>query len=484
VRISQNGNTANNGFHNALILGDSPQIEIVGRTSTAGIRHAFSQPAWDIFQNKIPKSSTFPRWTGQQRKVNKLVTTSTLFPNSLITSHNSRLDTNSYNRLVEESNGSFAPDSDLNQLIDIDQLANQVQTFGSKFSRFAHNIVSQIRVLQVRPYLGVRSKVFENSRSEIHITIGNSIPRISPVQSAITQSIVMEHGQVRWIYDGSSDESFSRDEFKSLCLNAKHIWITNVDERTLNIAEELFHERWSVLPHPYVLDQQAPYDVSSSPRLEICHDLKADFLLFSASSLSIDGDQKKGTPKLLKAVHELKNTHGISIGLVLVNWGNDAPAIYALIRSLGISDQCRFVQPMPRIALQKFMGHFDLVADQFDHDAFGALTIRALEQGVPLLSRRIGDLASEYIGRRPPVLHASNEDEIVLQIRYCIEKQSNMGRDSYLQEFRSQARNWVTERHHHSFTRVLQEERYMQLMSSEIVNAIPGRWGQIPDWHQ
>jgi len=484
MRISQNGNTANNGFHNALILGDSPKIEIVGRTSTAGIRHAFSQPAWDVSPIVVDSSHSMPRCTAQQRKVNKFVTTSALFPNSLITSHNSRLNTDSYNRLVEELNGSFVLDSRPNQLIDIDQLVNQVQTFGSKFSRLAQNIVSKIRGLQIKKYLGVRSKVFENSRSEIHITVGNSIPRISPAQSATTQSIVMEHGQIRWIYDGSNDESALRDKFKSLCLGAKHIWVTNVDARTLNIAEELFHGRWSVLPHPYVLDPLAPYDVQSSSRLVLHHNLNADFLLFSASSLSIAGDQKKGTPKLLKALHELKSTHGVRIGLVLVNWGNDAPSIYALIKSLGISDQCKFVQPMPRIPLQKFMGLFDLVADQFDYDAFGGLTIRALEQGVPLLSRQIGDLAAEYIGRRPPVLHASSEDEIVAQILNCVEKQSNMGRDSYLQEFRSQARNWVTERHHHSFTRILQEERYVQLMNSEIVDALPGRWGQIPNWHQ
>jgi hypothetical protein len=165
-----------------------------------------------------------------------------------------------------------------------------------------------------------------------------------------------------------------------------------------------------------------------------------------------------------------------------VNWGQDVQKAISLIEKLGIHDQCQFIDPLPRVNLQRFMANFDLVSDQFDYDAFGGLTIRTLEQGMPLLSRSIGDEAGLLMGGKPPVLPASNVREIREQILKAMREQQALGRSIYLSQHQLRSRSWVLERHHHSFTELLQVERYQQLLQSERTPARPGRWGELPNW--
>jgi glycosyltransferase involved in cell wall biosynthesis len=204
--------------------------------------------------------------------------------------------------------------------------------------------------------------------------------------------------------------------------------------------------------------------------------------LFSPSSISIGGDQQKGTDKLLKALALIRHEDGIRVGLFLVNWGQDIQKAISLISALGIEDQCQFIDPLPRVKLQRFMANFDLISDQFDYDAFGSLTIRTLEQGMPLLSRSIGDEAGLLMGGKPPVLHASTIEEIRGQILRALSEQQTLGRKSYLSQHQVRSRSWVLERHHHSFTEQLQVERYQQLLQTERSVARPGRWGEMPNW--
>jgi hypothetical protein len=121
-------------------------------------------------------------------------------------------------------------------------------------------------------------------------------------------------------------------------------------------------------------------------------------------------------------------------------------------------------------------------ADQFEYDAFGGLTIRGLEQGMPLLSKPIGSLAVSYIGDKPPTLEASNSAEIYEQLLNAFKKSTSLGRDAYLEQYREIGRKWITERHHHEVTRRLQVQRYSELLLPTSPPANPGAWGQMPNW--
>jgi hypothetical protein len=83
VRISQNGNTANNGFHNLLILSGDSSLEMIGQPSCAGIRHAFSQPAWDVFPRVEISDPSSPIWSNEESKINRAYTSELIYPYSL-----------------------------------------------------------------------------------------------------------------------------------------------------------------------------------------------------------------------------------------------------------------------------------------------------------------------------------------------------------------------------------------------------------------
>jgi glycosyltransferase involved in cell wall biosynthesis len=482
VRISQNGNTANNGFHNLLILSGDSSVEMIGRPSCAGIRHAFSQPAWDVFPHVEISDPSSPIWSNEESIINRAYTSELIYPYSLRKPRPTESNPSQYQIDLDNSMGIRS--------YDLPESFAQVDLRKSTIEPKIRNVWvgKVIAVVHKTLFVIKRLKnVYSEQRTDaasvdVHVTFGSATPRISSRLQKQIVSVVVEHGQVRWIFDGSNSLKQQRRDFHHLCTNSDHIWITNVDERTLDIAEELFPGKWSVLPHPYVLDERAPFSEVPPHRDHLCSLVDSDFLIFSPSSISIGGDQQKGTDKLLNAIALLRHRDGIRVGLFMVSWGQDVQKACALIDRLGIQDQCRFINPLPRVGLQKFMANFDLVSDQFDYDAFGSLTIRALEQGMPLLSKPIGDRAGKLMGRKPPVLPASSVEEIREQVLKAITEQQTLGRNLYLSLHREQSRSWVTERHHHSFTERLQVERYQELIRGDINSARPGRWGELPNW--
>jgi len=482
VKISQNGNTANNGFHNLLILSNDSSMTVVGQTSLAGIYHAFSQPAWDVFPHLEIGNPILPNWSVKEAAFNSRYTCSTDYPRSISLNTETAVDLHRYQSDLDALS-KFHPHAlpDTMSTISLKDAVTGPKSRSRLISWFkasVHHYLFFAKKMKV-----VITEELSNASSvDVHITFGSAVPHISTRLQRKVVSVVVEHGQVRWIKDGPKALKQQRDDFNRLCQNSEHVWLTNVDERTLAIAKELFPEKWSVLPHPYVLDEFAPYPENPDHRNRLCAMVDSSFLLFSPSSISIGGDQQKGTDKLLKALALIRHQDGIRVGLFLVNWGQDIQKAISLISELGIEDQCQFVNPLPRVNLQRFMANFDLVSDQFDYDAFGGLTIRALEQGMPLLSKSIGDEAGMLMGGKPPVLPASNIGEIREQILGAVREQQILGRSMYLSQHQVRSRSWVLERHHHSFAEQLQVERYQQLLQPERSAARPGRWGEMPNW--
>ncbi len=480
MRVSQNGNTANNGFHNAVILGDSSFIEVIGRPSTAGINHVFSQPAWDIGNGPEFSRSLTDSWPEAGNALNAQLSDHRRFPHSVFSPQAMHMSESEYELLLNTHQTITTAETLLSQA---DFHSPSSVTLPSSSGRKLNPLVRLTAEFVYRSTgklaAGLAPTLLRNLEIDVHITIGNAWPGAFVKKSRRPLSIVIEHGQMRWLADGPSSAAEAREKFERTCERADHIWITNLDQRTLDIAQSKFPGKWGVLPHPYCLDPRAPFGEVGGVRKALLERLGADFLIFSPSSVSIGGDQRKGTDKLIRAVAELIKRDSINLGLVLVNWGENVREACALIEDLGITDKCLFAQPLPRVTLQTLMASMDLIADQFDYDAFGALTIRALEQGMPLLSKEIGPEAQSLIGSRPPVMTATTTDEIANVIDALTESHKKEGRDAFLEIHRSGARRWITEHHHHGFTRKLQEERYLQLLANQPVPMKPGRWGEL-----
>ena len=482
MRISQNGNTANNGFHNFLILGNNKSVDLIGRPSVAGIRHAFSQPIWDISPYIRRLSVNTPNWTKEEILVNELFTSTQTYPRSVKPSTENSGTINQYQSMLEKHFLSTAYQVPVS--VPVSEVANSTpdQLTDSTLFSAAQRLIQQGHFWSEKAKTNVAERMFNAQNVDVHLTFGSATPHISTQVQRKVCSVVIEHGQMRWIMDGPSSLLQQRRDFHRLCQNAQHIWLTNVDTRSVSIAKDLFPKKWAILPHPYVLDDSTPYPETPGARNHLCTLVDSDFLIFSPSSISIGGDQQKGTDKLLTAIAAIRHENGIRVGAYFVNWGQDVQKSVALISSLDIEDQCRFIEPLTRVGLQRFMSNFDIVSDQFDYDAFGGLTIRTLEQGMPLLSKPISNEAAELMGGKPPVMPASSAKEIQDQILQAISMHRALGRGRYLSHHRERSRNWLLGRHHHSSTETLQVERYQELLQPKFKPSQPGRWGEIPNW--
>lgn len=319
-----------------------------------------------------------------------------------------------------------------------------------------------------------------------HISLG-AIQAPPPAQQRKFMShVLIEHGTIRWSADPPLDsaDSQARKAYAEQCRNADHIWVTNLDTRTLELVEEYAPDRWSVLPHPYVLDPNAPYDEDVRLRANLLSDTDSEFLVLSASSMSLTGDQNKGTGKLVEAMTVLRRDFGLPIGFLMVEWGTDIDRVKRLCAESGVIENIAFVKPMSRIRMQKTMAACDVLADQFHYEAFGALSIRAWEQGMAVVSRRVSHDARPLMGEIPPVSDASTSEEIARAISDLFRRQLEVGRTAYKEQHLRASRGWLVRRHHHGITRQLQLDRYQQMLGRTPTAANPGAWGAMGDWDE
>ena len=425
MRISQNGNTANNGFHNFLILGNNDAVDLIGRPSVAGIRHAFSQPIWDISPYIRLFSASTPNWTKEETLINELFTSTHTYPRSNKQSAENSSTINQYQSMLEKH--LLCTTYQVPVSVPVSEVMSPTPAKPTSSALFSatRRLIQQGRFWSEKAKTNAAERVFNAQDVDVHLTFGSATPHISTRVQRKVCSVVIEHGQMRWIMDGPSSLHQQRRDFYRLCQNAQHIWLTNVDTRSVSIAKELFPNKWSILPHPYVLDESTPYPEVPGTRNHLCSLVNSDFLIFSPSSI---------------------------------------------------------IEPLTRVGLQRYMCNFDIVSDQFDYDAFGSLTIRTLEQGMPLLSKSINNEAAELMGGKPPVMPASSAKEIQDQILQAVSMHRTLGREKYLSHHRERSRNWLLGRHHHSFTETLQVERYQEMLQPKFKPSQPGRWGEIPNW--
>jgi len=296
-------------------------------------------------------------------------------------------------------------------------------------------------------------------------------------------NVLLEHGTVRWSSSKPTSDARERLGYQEMCKEADHIWVTNLDVKTLERVDQLAPGRWTALPHPYHLDSMAPYPERKGERTFLKGSLDAEFLIFSGSSFSFGGDQNKGTLSLLEAFRDLVHDAKVPVGLVVTRWGQDVDAANALFSKYKLQRRVMVLPPMSRVRLQQTMAACDLVSDQFYLDAFGGLAIRALEQGMPVLTRGLSEMARGVIGELPPFVSAHDNDTIKSQVASQVRLYEQIGREKYLGLHRISSRGWFLRRHHHGITRTLQEQRYAQLTTNRSAPAIPNAWALLPDWN-
>ncbi len=458
IRVRHFGNTANNAFYNARILRQYAGIESALPISMLGMGHAMSAPAWEAVDFDVPDGAWVanPEWS--------------LFPEAA------------------QVNAEY---SDLPRPSAIGDVVEPLPT-GYRFTRFLPGARRSLNAWLgsqpwARPLADYRSRqwlarrpVVPEPEGMINVLYGGDSLSWQRVQEHSARTVSFEHGTVRWVGDGDSDgQGDRRRAYREQLQASRHLWVTNLDPRTIEIAEDLMPGRWSALPHPYLPDPRVPF-AESAIRQDLLERTHSDALILLPSSQNWKKDHDKGSIKALRAFIELRRT-GWDVGLVAVEWGNQLAESKALFDSEGVSANVLWVTPMARFGLQRLMANVDLVWDQFGLEAFGGLAQRAVEQGTPLVSRGLALIGEELIGGPVPWLAAADTADIVRQTVRVLEEMGRSGRGHVIEQTQKRYRAWLLERHGAALTAALQSELYEKILdgSFESGTAVPDRWSRL-----
>ena len=499
ICVTMSGNVASNGYYNSLLLRQSDQIVLPILPVADGLQHAFSQPAWENFDLTEREIGTLvsPRWDSHHAHFNNCGVSYRSLSSEL--SALVRAKTESVTS-VDKQDVQVSPETSTA----LTKIARQIfrvspmREIGLLIFQVTDPLVQwfrlhgPIRKLTKNLVLMRRSHVtdFPNPQKPtpfgpgcvnwIHVSIGATRYPSRALRSKHLRHVLLEHGTIRWSHAPGSDfpDAQLRKRYKASLRNADHVWVTNLDQRTLDLAQSVCHEKWSALPHPYLLDPNAPYVPDAGFRETLLQLTNSEFVILSGSSLNLTGDQNKGIGVLLDAMSVIRNEMRLPVGLILVEWGNDIEAVRELCRTMHLETAVSFIPPMSRVRLMKSMAASDLVSDQFHFDAFGALSLRAWEQGMPVISRPISSYAATLIGMAPPVIGAASAEDVISGVASEFYSFESAGRSAYLERHLARSRGWFLDRHHHKISQKMQLQRYAELHLPHRPSALPDLWAQ------
>lgn len=461
VRVRHFGNTANNAYYNALLLQQFEGIESDLPIRSFGLQHAISAPAWEGLEFVVPDAEWVarPDWATIA----------------------GALDFNSEYTDFKDPDG---PDAAAPSKPNVKGVAMSVARaalnplYGRRWAQPIFNLSYRL-ILARRPTL-------PSLEGRIDLMYGaNSLIRLRVAQPS-PHLVCLEHGTVRWIGDGNREEKTLRFAYRDQVKQARHLWVTNLDPRTLEIAEDVAPGRWTALPHPFVPDRRVPFSASEVQREQLLRLTKSESLVLLPASQNWSKHHDKGSMKALLAFVELRRK-GIDVGLVAVEWGLQLAESKAYLNDAGVGENVTWVPPMARFTLQRMMANVDLVWDQFGLDAFGALALRAVEQGTPLVSRGLAPIGERLIGGPVPWKQASTTDEIVYETAGILEQMGLHGRDEVIRRTRESYRAWLFSRHSPAMTAALQRDVYEALLlgHSRSGTASPDAWSKcLPSGRQ
>jgi glycosyltransferase involved in cell wall biosynthesis len=475
MKIINSGNIANNGYYNFQILKSIPGYE--STIVDSWTNHAMSDPAWEEVDFVTPNLEFVmnPDWSrvpGAMTLQSEVV----FYPQEHIKFSLKILRT-TLRILVKTAIYLGIPAKTRN---------SAWQALLKPTADFVYAKLSKAKPTNVdKPAL-------PSKQPEEILQIIYGPPGQNALQKNARHRVLMEHGTLRWIEVGLKIDENARKEYSDLVSQCSHIWVTNLDPKTLGIASKLADKKWSAFPHPYKFDSGLDLATNRLPQIEIHDSLSRDtqskFVIFLPSSINWLPDHDKGSLEALEAFAQLRKD-GFNVGLVCVEWGRQVSEAKNFVEKNGLLKHVKWIIPQPRIELQRIMKSCDIIWDQFGEPGFGALTIKAMEVGAPLVTVGLSDEATKLIGEAPQWLSASNREEIQRQTIRVFESKFRDGWEQSRLDYGSPARSWLVRRHHQDITRLLQLQRYEQLRNFESVPpARPDAWAQLPDygtneWH-
>lgn len=455
MRVRHFGNTANNAYFNARVLKEYAGIESEPPIRMFGLRHAISAPAWEALDFEVPSANWVPHpdWS--------------LIPGAVaVNSEYTDLAVPGHVHLDVASR--FDP-----RAIAMSMARSVIEPLHGR--RWAQPIFD----LSYRWVLA-KSETVTPVEGCVDVVYGaDSLIRMKMPKTS-SQFVCLEHGTVRAIADGEREIAAFRKAYGKQVQRSRHLWVTNLDPRTLEIAEDVAPGRWSALPHPYVPDPRVPFAGSPDHRAELLRVTRSDSVVLLPSSQNWSKHHDKGSMKALRAFVDLRRS-GREVGLVAIEWGLQLAEAKAFLNREGVSANVAWVPPMARVSLQRMMADVDVVWDQFGLEAFGGLAIRTMEQGAPMISRGLAPIGEKLMGGPVPWRQAATSEDVVRETGELLDEIAERGRDLVMNEYRARGRSWLLERHSPQITARLQQEVYSGVLdgSWQAGSAAPDRWATL-----
>ncbi|MGB3909248.1 MAG: hypothetical protein WBL06_02095 [Pseudolysinimonas sp.] len=442
MRVRHFGNTANNAVHNVLLLDHFQGIESELPIRMYGIDHAISAPAWELADFDVPDAEWVakPDWT--------------LFPEAAAVNA-AYSDLPNVSLPAAGDAPSHAAASPATRLV----MAARTRLFGPlRGKAWARPLVEvrDRRALARRPVLAEQA-------GHVNVVYGSPSLILEQIPKVPSRTVCLEHGTIRWVADGSRAEKAFRDAYRQQVQRSMHLWVTNLDPRTLEVAEDLMPGRWSAFPHPFLPDPRVPFPESSTQRDALLRASRSQFLVLLPASQNWSKEHDKGSMTALRAYVELRR-RGVDVGLIAIEWGHQLAESRTYLEQAGVGANVVWLPPLARFPLQRMMANVDVVWDQFGLEVFGALALRAVEQGAPLVSSGLTRIGEQFIGGPVPWRAAGSTDEIVHETTQVLEQIARDGRASVVASTRDRYRAWLFERHPPAVTAALQHDLYAAIL--------------------
>ena len=443
MKVRHFGNTANNAFHNVQLLQRYAGIESELPFRMFGVEHAISAPAWDGVDFEVPDAAWVqdPDWSISPEAVEI----------------NRR-----YSDLPEPAERSIATDDDVATTAPHPSLSSRVDALLGARGRQAKLDLYYRQMLARRPTLDEPDDV-------VNVIYGSSSQFEMRIPSSARRVVCLEHGTVRWIGEGGRETRELQRAYRQQLKQAAIVWVTNLDLRTIELAEDVIPGRWAALPHPFMPDARVPFAGRAAHRRSLLEQTDSERLILLPASQNWSPEHDKGSIKALNAFIALRRA-GHAVGLVAAEWGLQVEESKRLFADAGVAQHVHWVAPMGRWALQRMMADVDVVWDQFGIDVFGALALRTLEQGTPLVSRGLTESGWRLMGEQVPWRRAATADEIVQATATVFTEMAECGREQVIERERQVYRAWLLVRHSPEITAELQRGVYAGLHAARYVH--------------
>lgn len=223
-----------------------------------------------------------------------------------------------------------------------------------------------------------------------------------------------EHGTLRqYIFDQTKVSIETRSAYSA----SKVILVTNQD--CIDQAFQVSGPGGSVItsPHPIKDDN-----------LKLLRDFRAEFIrarnrdtktlrILTASRLAkpSKNDEGKGHDKFFDALRFLAE-YIPSFELTVMSWGSSVQESKEYVSSLSLGNNVVWHPLVSRKRLRQMMVDYDVIVDQFNVAAYGAVTADALALGVPVITAHKCSYDIKAYGSCAPVLSANTSTEILSRL--------------------------------------------------------------------